>query len=106
MWTNRRDSNYCRGVAVENDYSLLVHNLNELQKTITSLRDEVERRRLREAGEQLEPNHTDWVNLIGQQLLTVDHIFEGLQVGVSRVLGSKPGEAVFTAQPPTSPDSP
>jgi len=93
-------------VAIENDYGLLVHNLNELEKTIISLRDEVKRRRLLEAHDRLEPNHTEWVNLIGQQLLTVDHIFKGLQVGVSRVLRSKPGEAVFTAQPPPSPDSP
>jgi len=27
-------------MAVENDYSLLVHNLNELAKTISDLRDE------------------------------------------------------------------
>ena len=91
-------------MAVENDYNLLVHNLNELQ--ITSLRDEVQRRRLLEAHDRLEPNHTDWVNLIGLQLLTVAPIFNGLQADVSEVLGSGPGEAVFTAQPPPSPDSP
>jgi len=93
-------------VAVENDYNVLVHNLNELAKTTGWLRDEVERRRLREAREHLEPNHTDWVNLIGFQLLTIDHIFTGLQAGAKKVLASDPGEAVFSAQPPTSPESP
>jgi hypothetical protein len=44
---------------VENDYNLLVHNLNELERTISSLRDEVEARRLREARERLEPNQTE-----------------------------------------------
>jgi len=74
-------------MAVENDYNLLVHNLNELQ--ITSLRDEVQRRRLLEAHDRLEPNHTDWVNLIGLQLLTVAPIFNGLQADVSEVLGER-----------------
>jgi hypothetical protein len=92
--------------AVENDYNLLVHSLNELETTISMLRTEVEARRLREAREQLEPNETDWVNLIGLQLGTVAHIFEGLQVGVGRVLDSQPGEAVFTEQPPPAPDAP
>jgi hypothetical protein len=57
-------------MAVENDYNLLVHNLNELAKTISELRDEVERRLLTEAEGRLEPNQTDWVNLIGLQLRT------------------------------------
>ena len=93
-------------MAVENDYNLLVHNLNELEKTISSLRDEVESRRLREVGEQLEPNETDWVNLIGLQLQSVDHIFKGLRVGVGRVLRSTPGEVVFKEQPPSAPNAP
>jgi hypothetical protein len=46
-------------MAVENDYNLLVHNLNELAKTISSLRDEVERRRLAEARQRLDLNDTD-----------------------------------------------
>jgi hypothetical protein len=58
-------------LAVENDYNLLVHNLNKLARTISSLRDEVERRRLREAEEHQQPNETDWVNLIGLQLQSV-----------------------------------
>jgi len=92
-------------MAVENDYNLLVDNLNKLAKTISSLRDEVERCRLQEAHEHLEPNQTDWVNHIALQLLTVEHIFQGLQIDARKVLGSVPGEAVFSAQPPTSPDS-
>jgi hypothetical protein len=93
-------------VAVENDYNLLVHNLNELEKTISLLRADVEARRLREAREQLEPNETDWVNLIGLQLQSVDHIFKGLQFGVRRIMRSEPGEAVFSEQPPSAPDAP
>ena len=95
-----------RVMAVENDYNLLVHNLNELEKTISRLRDEVEARRLREAREQLEPNTTDWVNLIALQLSTITHRFEGLQDGAVNVLDSEPGEAVLDAQPPSSPDRP
>ncbi len=93
-------------MAVENDYNLLVHNLNELAKTISLLRDDVESRRRHEADEHLQPNETDWVNQIGLQLMTVDHIFNGLQAGVKRVLGSKPGVPVFDAQPPPAPDHP
>jgi hypothetical protein len=93
-------------VAVENDYNLLVHNLNELEKTISQVREEVEARRLREAREQLEPNTTDWVNLIALQLSSVTLPFERLQDGAVRVLNSQPGEAVFDAQPPSSPDTP
>jgi hypothetical protein len=93
-------------VAVENDYNLLVHNLNELAMTISSLREEVERRRLQEAHERLESNQTDWVNLIGGELVNLDYVWSGLRVGVARVLDSEPGEAVFSAQPPSPPDSP
>jgi hypothetical protein len=74
---DRREVASADHMAVENDYNLLVHNLNELERTISKLRDEVGARRLREAGERLEPNETDWVNLIAFQLRTVAHIFEG-----------------------------
>jgi hypothetical protein len=93
-------------MAVENDYNLLVDNLNELAKTISLLRDEVESRRLREAREGRQPNETDWVNLIALQLLTVRHRFDGLQAGAREVLESDRGVAVFPAQPPSSPDLP
>jgi hypothetical protein len=93
-------------MAVENDYNLLVHTLNELTNTISRLRDEVEQRRLREAHEHRQPNETDWVNLIGQELLSVEHLFSGLRVGVRKVLESQPGEAVFRDQPPRAPDAP
>lgn len=79
--------------------------MNELTKTISSLRDEVQSRRLHEADEHLDPNETDWVNLIVLQLQSVDHVFTSLQAGVKKVLGSEPGEAVFEAQPPSSPES-
>jgi hypothetical protein len=93
-------------MAVENDYNLLVHNLNEVEKTVSQLRGDVAERRLREAREQLEPNTTDWVNLIALQLSSVTLPFERLQDGAVKVLNSQPGEAVFDAQPPSSPDTP
>ena len=95
-----------RLLAVENDYNLLVHNLNELEKAISQLRVDVETRRVHEATERLEVNITDWVNLIALQLSAITHRFEGLQDGAVKVLNSEPGEAVFDAQPPSSPDAP
>jgi hypothetical protein len=95
-----------RVVAVENDYNLLIHNLNELEKAISQLRADVEERRLHEATERLEANTTDWVNLIALQLSAITHRFEALQDGAVKVLNSQPGEAVFDAQPPSSPDAP
>lgn len=41
----------------ENDYNLLVHNLNELDKAISQLRKDVEERRLHEATEAARPQH-------------------------------------------------
>jgi hypothetical protein len=93
-------------MAVQNDYNLLVHNLNELEKTISRLRDDVEERRLREAREQLEPNTTDWVSLIALQLSSVTDPFERLQDAAVKVLTSQAGEAIFDVQPPSSPDTP
>ena len=87
-------------MAVENDYDLLVFNLNEFADTIAWLRAEVQTRRLREAEEQLERNQTDWVNLIAVQLTVLDHRFHGLRRGARRVLESEPGKAVFDARPP------
>ena len=91
---------------MENDYNLLVFNLNELEKMISQLGVDVEERRLREATERLETNTTDWVNLIALQLSSITHPFELLQDGAVKVLSSQPGEAVFDAQPPSSPDTP
>jgi hypothetical protein len=93
-------------VAVENDYNLLVFNLNELEKTVSQLRAEVQARRLRESSESLRPNETSWVNLIALQLGSIAHIFDGLQVAAKVVLDSQPGETVLSAQPPPPPDAP
>jgi hypothetical protein len=93
-------------VAGENDYNLLVFNLRELETTISRLGVEVEERCVRERREHLEPNTTDWVNLIALQLSSTTHIFEGLQDSAVRILDSQPGEAVFDAQPPSAPDTP
>jgi hypothetical protein len=93
-------------MAVENDYNLIVHNLNELERTISRIRAHVEERRLHEASERLEPNTTDWANLIALQISSITHRFEGLQDGAVKVLNSEPGEAVFDEQPLSSPDRP
>lgn len=93
-------------MAVENDYNLLVHNLNEVDKAISQLRKDVEERRLHEATERLDLNTTDWVNLIALQLSMITHRFEGLQDGAVKVLNSEQGVAVFDTQPPSSPDTP
>jgi hypothetical protein len=61
---------------------------------------------LQEARDRLEPNEKEWVSLIGSQLLLVDHVFNGLRAGVRDVLASRPGEAVFSSQPPSAPESP
>lgn len=44
------------------------------------------------------------MNLIGVQLLHVDHIFNGLRSDAREVLESDPGVATFDAQPPSAPD--
>ena len=93
-------------MAVENEYNLLVHNLNELEKAISQLRADVEAQRLHEASERLEPNTGDWVNLIALQLSAITHRFEGLQDGAVKVLNSHPGEAVFDVTPPSAPEAP
>jgi hypothetical protein len=53
-----------RAMAVENDYNLLVFNLNELASTLNGVQDEVERRLLQEKRDGLEPNETHWLNLL------------------------------------------
>ncbi len=93
-------------MAVENDYNLLVHNLKELATAISRLRDDVQELRTREAAERREPNDTDWANLIGIELRSVDYIFNGLKSGVNAVLASEPGVPVFDAEPPPAPDEP
>ena len=88
-------------MAVENDYNLLVVNLNFLAQNIEDLRREVEERLLREKREGLEPNATHWVNLVaGRTPLLSGHATQ-LEVGAGRVIRSSPGEAVFDAQPPS-----
>ena len=87
-------------MAVENDYNVLGHTLNELAQTISDLRDEVQNRRELEAEERRQPNETDWVELIGSELLHVEPIVTGLRASVNEVLASKPGVPVFRARPP------
>jgi hypothetical protein len=49
-------------VAVENDYNLLIQNLNYLKENINSLHEAVQQRLLEEKRDGLEPNATRWVN--------------------------------------------
>jgi hypothetical protein len=92
-------------LAVENDYNLLVSNLNDLAEVVNDLRDETERRRLREAREGLKPNETNWVNRLALRLPFASGTASQLQAGAVKVLRSMPGEAVFDAQPPSAPDT-
>jgi hypothetical protein len=91
-------------VAVENDYNLLVFNLQELTKTIDWINAEVQRCLAQEAEEGLEPNATDWVSMLAIRLVAVVGPSRHLQEGADRVLRSRPGVAVFDAQPPSAPE--
>jgi hypothetical protein len=102
-WASAVDSRH--PVAVENDYNLVVFNLNELAKMTNELRDEVERRRLQEAQERLHPNETYWVNMLAFQLPLVSGYANNLHTGALEVLRSRPGEAAFSDQPPSAPDT-
>lgn len=93
-------------MAVENDYNLLVTNLNYLAQNIDDLRRDVEERLLQEKYEGREPNETHWVNLIAQRMTTISGHAKQLEAGVRRVIGSRPGEVVFEDQPPPAPDAP
>jgi hypothetical protein len=73
---------------------------------IVTLRAEVERRLLREAQEHLEPNETNWLNLLCVQLALVNGLSGNLEGGAIKVLHSKPGVAVLPDQPPAAPDHP
>ena len=92
-------------MAVDNDYNLVVFNLNELARITNELREEVERRRLKEAHDNLQPNETYWLNMLAFQMEVVAAYAENLRSGSSRVLRSRRGKAVFEDQPPSAPDS-
>ena len=92
-------------MAVENDYNLLVFNLNELTKEMVWINAEVRRRLLQEAEEGLEPNATEWVNMLAIRLTAVVGPARHLHDGAHSVLRSRPDEAVFDAQPPSAPDA-
>ena len=93
-------------MAVENDYNLLVANLNFLAKNIEDIRQEVEKRLLWEKREGLELDATHWVNLVAQRLPVVAGPATQLEAAAWQVLRSRPGEAVFEDQPPQAPDPP
>ena len=91
---------------IDNDYNLLVYELNELADMLTGLREEVDQRLLREKQERLEPNTTEWVNLLAQRIAYVPGIATTIYEGCQAVLSSWPGEAVFTGgrlPPPNAP---
>ena len=93
-------------MAIENDYNLLVWNLNELAKTINGIHEEVRRGLTQEARDELEPNETRWVQTILTGAPWVSGLATQLEGGARQVLHSRPGEAVFDAQPPPAPDAP
>jgi hypothetical protein len=51
-------------VVVENDYNALVFRLNDLAEELARLKFDVDRRLLEEKSGGLEPNETQWVNLL------------------------------------------
>ena len=91
-------------MAVENDYNLLVFTLNNLAASIDGPRDDVERRLLEEKRDGLEPNATNWVNLLVQRMPTIEGPAFHLRDGAWNVLNSRPGEAVFDEVSPSAPD--
>jgi hypothetical protein len=93
-------------VAVENDYNLLVANLNFLAENIDDIRQEVEKRLQWEKREGLEPDATHWVNLIAQRLPVTFGPAAQLEASAWQVLRSRSGEAVFEDQQPEAPDAP
>jgi hypothetical protein len=91
-------------VAIANDYNLLVYNLNELAKELADIQSQVEALLLEEKREQCEPNSTNWVNLIALRFPVVSGLASNLEEGARTVLSSRPGEAVFHADPPQPPE--
>jgi hypothetical protein len=77
-------------VAVENDYNLLVHNLNELAELVLGLKLEVDKRLLEEKTNGLDPNETSWVNLIHNRLVAGQALAFHLRDGAWSVLSSRP----------------
>ena len=59
---------------------------------------------MQEARDALEPNHTNWVNMLAQRLAIVERSAYHLKDSASRVMRSRPGEAVLPDQPPAAPD--
>jgi hypothetical protein len=92
-------------VAVENDYNLLVFNLNELANEVSDIQSQVQARLLEEKQEQGEPNSTNWVNLLAARFPIVSGLASNLEEGARTVLSSRPGEAVFHAEPPQPPET-
>ena len=93
-------------MAVENDYHLLVFALNDLAATINGVRDEVVRRLLQENRDGLDPNATQWVNYLHRHMELLEGPGLHLHDDAWKVLTSRPGEPVFTDQPPEAPDAP
>jgi hypothetical protein len=93
-------------VAVENDYNALVFRVNDLAEELLRLKLEVEQRLLEEKRDGLEPNATNWVNIIRVRTLALAGIVQSLSKMAEMVLHSRPGEAVFEDQPPPAPDAP
>ena len=91
-------------MAIENDYNLLVANLNHLAEMTEHLRGEVQHRLIHEEREKLDANETHWVNMMFQHLTIISGLASNLHAGANEVLRSKPGIAVLPDQPPPTPD--
>ncbi len=93
-------------MAVENDYELLVFNLNEVADELQLVRGIVRDKVEHEAAQGLEPNDEEWVNVMAARLGLLEARFLGLIQGARDVLLSEPGEAVFDQEAPARPDFP
>lgn len=92
-------------MAVENDYNALVFRLNDLAEEFVRMKVAVESCLLEEKRDGLDPNTTKWVNMIRARAPGLGGITQSLGKMAEMVLHSRPGEAVFTEEPPPPPDS-
>jgi len=90
-------------MAVENDYNLLVFNLNQVVQLLFKLQDEVEKRLVEEKAGRLDLNATQWVNFLSERVTLIQGLMNHLKEDASQVLISRLGEPVFNERPPSPP---
>src|SRR5262249_46877384 len=91
------------GMAVENDYELLVFNLNQVVGLLFKLQDEVEKRLVEEKAGRLDPNATQWVNFLSERVTLIQGLMNHLKEDASQVLMSRRGEPGVNQRAPSPP---